>query len=311
MYLIRNHHALLPKKLQHAVVTIGNFDGVHLGHQGLLAELNQRARALNRPSGVICFEPQPQEFFAPHPPPRLTSLRQKYQALKQQDIDFMLVLRFNERFALMSAEDFIRQILVKQLHVESLWIGEDFRFGHDRQGDVALLRRMGQQLGYTVEILPDVAINGERVSSTQIRALLHAGQIEEATQLLGRPFALRGKVIPGAARGRTLNMPTANIALKSALMVQGIFVVRVHWGQKNYPGVASLGTRPVFNGQDALLEVHLLDFNGDLYGQMLEVEFLHKLRDEADFASVALLQAQMQHDLLAAKNYWNTQHEQL
>lgn len=309
MYLIHNLQSI-PTALKHAVVTIGNFDGVHLGHQQLLAQLKARAIALKCPCGVMVFEPQPQEFFISNPPKRLTSFRQKFQLIAQQGIDFMMVLRFNRQLAAQSAQDFIDTVLVRQLQAQEIWVGADFRFGHQRLGDVALLTTQGQQHGFKVHTMPDVTYQDARISSTQIRNLLTQGQLQ-VKPLLGRYFTLEGKVIAGDARGRTLNMPTANIRPHKTIPLQGIFVVRAQLDGQYLPGVASIGVRPVFAGKETLLEVHLIDFNQDIYGKRLTVEFLHKLRNEENFASVALLQQQMQQDLFMAKKYWEMHHDKL
>jgi riboflavin kinase / FMN adenylyltransferase len=309
--LIR-HPRLLPQHLKHAIVTIGNFDGMHLGHQALLTHLKAKAKALNKPCGVIIFEPQPQEFFSKSPHPRLTTLRQKYALLKQQHIDFMLVLRFNTQCAALSAQDFITELLVGSLQIAGLMVGQDFRFGHARAGDFELLQSYGKQHGFAVDVMPDIKINEMRVSSTQIRTLLKAGDLQQARHLLGRHFAIEGRVIHGDARGRTLNMRTANIALKHLpAPLTGIFVVAAGLANQTYPAVASLGTRPVFGGIDPVLEVHIFDFNEQIYDQHLNVIFLHKLRDEMAFPSVELLQAQMQQDLLAARTYWEQHNDEL
>ncbi len=311
MYFFR-HEQNLPDSFLQAIVTIGNFDGVHLGHQHLLAQLKVRSLVLGRPCGVILFEPQPQEFFLANPPPRLSSLRQKYQFIKQQGIDFILVLRFNAQMAAMSAVDFITSVLYQQLQIAEIWVGEDFRFGHQRLGDISLLSKYGQDYGFNVQSMPEVKKGSLRVSSTQIRTLLAEGNLAQARILLGRHFSIEGKVITGDARGRTLDMRTANIKPKhKRVPVQGIFVVCVGLGNQEWPAVASLGTRPVFSGHTLLLEVHIFNFGADIYGERLRVDFLHKLRDEADFDSIELLQAQMQQDVIDAKNYWKQHNDEL
>lgn len=309
MYLIRNQHNL-PDKFKHAVVTIGNFDGVHLGHQKLLHDLVKQAKSRNKPSGVIIFEPQPQEFFSQHSIARLTTFRQKYQLIKQQGIDFMLVLRFNAKLAQQSAENFIHEVLVEKLHISEIWLGEDFRFGHQRLGDVALLKQQGKVHGFQVHSVEDVNVNNTRISSTHIRRLLAQGELQQAHELLGRFYTIVGKVIAGAARGRVLGMPTANILPPFAQVpVQGIFVVRVGWDKQEWPGVASLGMRPVFAGKHLLLEVHIFNFAQNIYHKRLTVEFIHKLRDEADFESIELLKEQMHKDLLDAQHFWKHRYD--
>ena len=311
MHLLHNQQTL-PENLQHAVITIGNFDGVHLGHQQLLKNLKKRAHALNKPSGVIIFEPQPQEFFSKNTIARLSTLRQKYQLIKQQGIDFILVLRFNGLLAKQSAEDFIAKILVEQLQLSEIWVGQDFRFGYERKGDLTLLIQKAKQYGFHVETMPDVNINNMRISSTQIRNLLAQGELQLAQQLLGRFYSIEGKVIKGSARGRALGMRTANIKPPFSIVpVQGIFVARVSLDKQEWPSVASLGFRPVFAGQHLLLEVHIFNFAQDIYGERLQVELLHKLRDETDFESIELLQQQMQNDLTAAQQYWKQHYDEL
>jgi riboflavin kinase/FMN adenylyltransferase len=311
MHLIR-HQQDLPAQLHHAVVTIGNFDGVHLGHQQLLKDLKKRALELNKPTGVIIFEPQPQEFFSKNTLARLCTLRQKYTLIKQQGIDFMLVLRFNTQLAEQSAADFIAQVLIKQLNISEIWVGQDFRFGHQRAGDLSLLTHQAKHYDFNVHAVPDVKINDMRVSSTQIRTLLAQGELHLAKQLLGRFYSIEGKVIKGAARGRLLGMRTANIKPPFTIVpVQGIFVVRVGCAQQEWPGVASLGMRPVFSGQDLLLEVHIFNFAQDIYDKRITVELLHKIRDETNFESIELLQKQMQQDLTTAQQYWKQHYDEL
>ncbi len=311
MYLLRNY-LKLPASLRHCVVTIGNFDGVHIGHQHILRELKSRAIKLASPCGVILFEPQPQEFFQENPPARLSTLRQKYRAIKQQGIDFIMVLRFNNKLAQMSAEDFIQQVLYHQLHIEEIWVGQDFHFGHQRQGDIHLLKKWGPHYGYQVHCMPDITLGSVRISSTQIRHLLLEGELHQARKLLGHFYTMIGRVIKGDARGRILDMRTANIKPPhKTVPLKGIFVVRVELDNQEWPAVASIGTRPVFSGHIFLLEVHIFNFSANIYGKRLQVEFLHKLRDEENFDSIELLKAQMQQDLIDAKNYWKQHYDEL
>ncbi|MGD8827985.1 MAG: bifunctional riboflavin kinase/FAD synthetase, partial [Gammaproteobacteria bacterium] len=285
MELIRGLHNL---KACHrgCVASIGNYDGVHLGHLRVLGELNARGRELGVPSVVITFEPTPREFFQPDKaPPRLTRFREKWEALAAAGVDRLLVLRFDRRLAGMDPEDFIQRILLDGLAVRHLVVGDDFRFGHNRAGDFAMLCAAGHKEGFGVEAMPTVDLDGERVSSTRIRRALAAGDLELAARLLGRPYGISGRVVHGDKLGRQLGYPTVNIPVRpKAVPVTGIFLVRVHGEEGlSLDGVASLGTRPTVDGKRLLLEVYLLDFSGDLYGRRLRVEFVERLRDEQAF----------------------------
>lgn len=291
-----------------SVACVGAFDGVHRGHQALLAGVRARAAERGLLPLAITFEPVPREFFARgRPVARLTSPREKWPRLWAAGAEGVLSLRFGAKLAALEAEDFIRRVLVARAGVRVLRVGADFRFGHGRRGDVAMLREAGAQLGFTVEVQEEVTEAGERISSSALRAALAAGEFERAARLLGRPFAIGGHVARGRQLGRTLGYPTANLPLgRRAAPVSGIFAVRVHGVSTaaepaGWPGVASLGTRPAVAGEDLLLEAHLFDFAGDLYGRRIEVEFLAKLRDEAYFPDLASLQAQMNCDAAAAR----------
>lgn len=288
-----------------SVVAVGAFDGLHRGHQALLSEVRERARALGCVPMVVSFEPLPRTFFSKEPVPRLSSVREKLQGFAAAGIKQTLLLRFNQALTSMSAEDFVRQVLVERLAAREVWVGGDFRFGHKRGGDVALLERMGPECGFVARTMPPVLLDGARVSATRVRSLLAAGEFAGATPLLGRPFVMEGKVEYGQQLGRTLGFPTANIHLRDrASPIQGIFAVRVGLGESecSWPGVASLGVRPTVNQVDEpLLEVHLFDFDGDLYGQRMAVEFVAKLRDELKFDGLDALTAQMNLDARKAR----------
>lgn len=287
------------------VATIGNFDGVHRGHQWVLQQLRQRATALQLPSVVIVFEPQPQEFFSPvSAPPRLTRLREKIMAIRHCGIDQLVCLRFNTRLASLSAEDFIQQILVKSLHIRHLVVGDDFHFGQKRQGNFNLLYQAGQHYGFTVENQHPFLLNGERVSSTLIRQALLAGDFSRAQTLIGRPYTICGRVRYGQQLGRRMGFPTANILLhRRNPPLYGVFAVKVH-GLTEHPlaGVANLGKRPTVNDNQLLLEVHLFDFNRSIYGTVVEVEFVRKLRDEKQFTSYEVLKKQIEQDAQLARS---------
>ncbi len=315
MELIRGHYNLRARH-RGCVATIGNFDGVHLGHQAVLGQLSEKAAELCLPSVVVTFEPHPQEYFGrEQAPPRLTRFREKIQTLRRYAVDRVLVLRFNRRLAQMSAEDFIHQVLVEGLGIRYLVVGDDFRFGYRRQGDIEMLRAAGGQHGFQVINMHTFEIDGARVSSTRIREALRAGALGTAEKLLGRCYRISGRVVRGEQRGRTLGFPTANIhvhgplagrrCVAATLPLQGVYAVDV-FGLETEPlrGVANIGFRPTVDGRRCLLEVHVLDFNGDIYGRHLQVEFLKKLRDERRFESLGALQAQIRRDVDLARAFF-------
>jgi riboflavin kinase/FMN adenylyltransferase len=288
-----------------SVIAIGAFDGLHRGHQALLAHAHERATALGCETVALSFEPLPRAFFSAEPVARLSSVRDKLRGFAAAGIDRTLLLRFNKALTSMSAEDFVRRVLVDRLAAREIWVGGDFRFGHKRGGDGALLERMGAELGFRACTMPAVSLDGARVSASRVRALLAAGEFAGAEPLLGRPFVIEGKVEYGNQLGRTLGYPTANLHLQQRVSpIHGIFAVRVGLGESecSWPGVASLGVRPTVNQvAEPLLEVHLFDFEGDLYGQRMAVEFVAKLRDEQKFDGLEPLKAQMALDARAAR----------
>jgi riboflavin kinase/FMN adenylyltransferase len=286
------------------VASIGNYDGVHLGHRAVLDSLITVAGQMNLPSAVMAFEPTPQEFFSPEQAPaRLTRFREKFLALAETGIDRFLCLRFNREFSRLSPEEFVEQILVRGMSVRYLVAGDDFRYGYRRSGDFASLQAAGQKYGFQVADTSSFKLGGERVSSSRIREALVAGDLDLATRLLGRPYSMCGRVVPGDQLGRTLGFPTANILpSRRVLPMTGVYAVTVEGvASHSWPAVANLGTRPTVNGKRALLEAHLLDFDGDIYGRHLEVKFVAKLRDEHRFENVQLMIEQMHRDLKAAR----------
>lgn len=287
-----------------SVLCVGAFDGVHLGHRALLTRVHDRASTLGLTPIAISFEPIPREFFARGAAvPRLANVREKIELLAAGGISRLLLLRFDAAIAAMSAEAFIENVLVDRCHAREIWVGADFRFGHARRGDIRMLREFGARHGFTVEMMPDVAIAGVRASSSAIRAQLAAGDFDAAARLLGRRFAIGGHVVRGAQLGRKLGYPTANIRLgKRTSPVGGIFAVRVHGiATAALPGVASLGVRPTVNGTEPLLEAHLFDFDGDLYGRRIEIEFVQKLRDEEKFDDLDAMVRQIDRDAEQAR----------
>ncbi len=287
-----------------SVVCIGAFDGVHRGHQTVLARVRERAQALGLTPLAISFEPLPREFFARGAGVgRLTAAGEKVGLLFRAGMQHVLSLRFNAALAAMSAEEFVARVVQQRVNAHEVWVGEGFRFGHKRAGDVALLRDLGRERGFCADEVEPFALHGERVSSTRIRSLLAAGDFAAAAPLLGRRFAIDGHVVRGAQLGRKLGYPTANLRLgRRVAPVQGIFAVRVHGvSDRPYAGVASLGVRPTVNGKEPLLEAHLFDFDGDLYGRRLEVEFVAKLRDEEKFPDLDTMVRQIDLDAAQAR----------
>jgi riboflavin kinase / FMN adenylyltransferase len=309
--LIRGIYNLKPCH-RGCVVTIGNFDGIHIGHQALLNKIKDKAAALQVPSMVITFEPLPKEFFRPdNPVPRLTRWREKFTLLSQYGIDRVLVVHFNDKFAHVTAHDFVEKILHHGLDVKHVIIGDDFRFGYQREGSFSFLKTAGQGYGFTVEDMPSVVVNNERVSSTLVRDALVRADHDLAAKLLGRAYTMQGRVVHGHKRGRTIGFPTANIYLHRAVTpVKGVYAVRMHgMGETALPGVANVGVRPTIGGTRSLLEVHLFDFNREIYGQHVQVEFCEKLRDEKRFDSLDLLKQQIWKDAEEARHYFVKQGE--
>ncbi len=295
-------------------LTIGNFDGVHVGHQAMLSRLKNAAKKLELPACVMTFEPHPREFFSPdQAPARLSSLREKMQCLIEADIDCIHVCGFNYDFAQISPEQFITRILNQTLSVRWLLVGDDFRFGARRGGDFNMLQAFATANHFTVDTMPSVSVGGQRVSSTAIRQALAQGNLDMAKELLGRPYRISGRVVHGDKLGKQIGFPTANIQLQhNHPPLSGIFVVSVSGAMGSspatpLPGVASLGVRPTIhaNGKP-VLEVHLFDFNGEIYGQHLQVDFLHKLRDEEKYADIGALIQQIKKDVAQAKKFFMT-----
>lgn len=306
MRIIRGLHNLRPGH-RGCVATIGNFDGVHLGHRAVFQRLLAKGRELGLPATVITFEPQAMEYFAPEAAPaRLTRLREKLAALQSCGIERVVLLEFGPKLAALEAQTFVADLLVAGLAARHLFVGDDFRFGRGRKGDFDLLRTLGAEHGMVVEDLHTITHGAERVSSTRIRETLARGELDLARHLLGRPYRICGRVAHGNKRGRSIGFPTLNINLHRrvsplngvyAVMVDGLF-------DRPWPGVANIGLRPTLGGESRyLLEVHLFDYEGDLYGRHAEVEFRFKLRNERKFASFDELRAQIEVDAKAARLY--------
>jgi len=304
MQLIRGIKNIQPED-HGCVLTIGNFDAVHLGHQRVIQALIEKAKQHDAVPTVMVFEPQPQELFAgDKAPARLTRLRDKYRYLEELGVERLMCVNFSKSFASQTAETFIEELLVKQLGVKHLIIGDDFRFGKQRQGDFTMLKSYGKQLGFTVTDTASFKFEDCRISSTAIRIALEQDHLDEAARMLGRDYAISGKVFHGDKNGRKLGFPTANVLLKRRVSpVSGVYVVKVKHNEIEYFGVANIGCRPTLAGVRQQLEVHIFDFNQTIYGQHIEVIMLKKLRAERKFDSLDALTQQIKIDSEQAKSF--------
>ena len=303
MQLVRGRHNLTQRH-RGCVLTVGNYDGVHLGHQHMIGVVKARAAELGAPATVLVFEPSSKEFIDPdQAPPRLTRWREKYLALGAQGVDRLVTLRFDECMRAMTPQGFVDDLMVDGLGVRHVVVGNDFRYGAQARGTIETLRRAGSAHGFGVEQIEPFVFDGVRVSSTAVRERLGRGDFEGAGRLLGSPYRMLGQVIHGKELGRTLGFPTANLRLmRRKSPVYGILAVLVRGiGEGIMPAVASLGTRPTVDGKEVLLEVHVFDFDGDLYGREIEVEFVAKLRDEVKFDSLDAMMVQMKIDAANAR----------
>lgn len=300
MQIIRHQSITAP-----IAATVGNFDGFHIGHQTILQQLTQAAHQLHVPTAIINFEPTPQEYFnADKAPARLMNLREKIDFLNKTSIDYLCLLNFNQALSSLPAEKFVTDILHKQLNIHYLLIGDDFHFGKNREGNIHLLKQY-ETSSFRVEAIGTQLMQDERISSTRIRTALADSNFELVSHLLGRPYTMVGKVITGQQRGRTIGFPTANIDIKRLNSpLRGVFAIKAFGLSNPINGVANLGVRPTVDGTRCLLEVHLFDFNQDIYGQQLEIQFCHKIRDEKKFASFDELKNQIAMDVKAAKEYF-------
>ncbi|KIC88827.1 bifunctional riboflavin kinase/FAD synthetase [Pantoea agglomerans] len=306
MKFIRGIHNL-NEQHRGCVLTIGNFDGVHRGHQALMSRLCEEGRKRNLPVMVMVFEPQPLELFAgDKAPARLTRLREKLRYMAEAGVDKVLCVRFDRRFAALSAQRFISDLLVEKLDVKYLAVGDDFRFGAGRQGDFLLLQKAGAEYGFEVVSTETFCDGGKRISSTAVRQALAVDDLALAQSLLGHPFTISGRVVHGDALGRTLGFPTANLPLRRSVSpVKGVYAVEVRGlTPEPLPGVANIGTRPTVKGLRQQLEVHLLDINMDLYGRHIDVVLKQKIRNEQRFASLEALKEQIANDVVTARQFF-------
>ncbi len=292
-----------------SVATIGNFDGVHVGHQSIVKHVIAKAKDMKVPSVVILFEPQPQEFFAPEQAPaRIMRFREKYLYLESLGVDYLLCLPFNQRLAELSPKDFVERVLSQRLNVKFLVVGDDFTFGRDRGGNYEFLEKWGKSIGFDVQDTNSLTVDGERVSSTLIRKSLEESRFKDAEKMLGRPFEFSAKVCYGQQLGRELGVPTINLPIaRKKTPIHGIFVVEtVIEGDPNiYQGVSSLGTRPTVNGKGVLLEVHLFNFDRMIYGSKVHVRPLMKIRDEEKFPDIESMTQKIYQDIDIAKDYFS------
>ncbi|MBN9287752.1 MAG: bifunctional riboflavin kinase/FAD synthetase [Gammaproteobacteria bacterium] len=299
--LIRHCHLA---EMSPCVATIGNFDGLHLGHFQLIEKMLKRAQALSLLPTVITFEPLPQTLLRPEIQLlRLLSFRQKLRLLENWGIKQVVCLRFNQKLARLSPLAFIEEYLINRINMRYLMVGEDFRFGHRQEGNIETLYQASTRFNFGIEPISLLQAKELKVSSTQIRRSLLEGELKTASALLGRHYSIIGRVIKGDQRGRTLGFPTANLAVKADNLIKGVFASWVQVGEEVYQGVTNVGTRPTVDGKKRLIEVHLLDYAGDLYGKRIAVEFLHKLRDEKRFENIEALKQQIAQDILQAKEW--------
>lgn len=304
MELVRGLHNIRDKH-RGCVLTIGKFDGVHLGHQAVLKKLVSKAKDLNLPSAVMVFEPQPEELFVPDKAPaRLSRLRDKYNEIEKLGVDRLLCVKFDAAFSNQTAKYFVEHLLVEKLGVAFLVVGDDFRFGKGRTGDFEMLLIAGQEFGFDVVNTDSFKLLDDRISSSAIREALDQADMDKVECMLGRSFSISGKVIHGEKKGRTIGFPTANLLLnRCKAPVSGVFAVETHVSGTHFNGVANIGHRPTVNGQRSQLEVHLFDFKGSLYGEHLDVSLLHKIRDEKKFESFEALKQQIVKDADFARNW--------
>ena len=304
MELIRGLHNL--KNLSGCVLTIGNFDGVHVGHQEILKKLVKKAKELGLPSLVISFSVTPETFFG-RPKARINNFRDKHLLLESLGVDKHLLIRFNKSFSELRAAEFVNKVLVEKTGVRYCFVGDDFRFGKDREGGLSMLKKLSLEHNFDLQKINGVSIGGLRVSSSEIRKKLTKGDFKSTEIFLGRPFSISGKVAQGAQRGRTIGFPTANIGIKRRLSpVLGVYSVHIEHSSKTYTGVCNVGRRPTLGGTKTLLEVFIFDFDKEIYGENVNVIFRQKCRNEFKFGSFDELKKQIEKDVEKSREYFKT-----
>jgi len=313
VYKLRNRTILIRdikrhrEPLQPCVATIGNFDGCHLGHQDVIRQVVAKAKAQQRLASLVTFEPYPQLVLNKHQPlVRLTRLRSKYQILSELGIEQVILLRFNQALAKLLPQPFVEEYLVKKINIKHLVIGENFRFGYRQQGDLDLLRALGQQWQFDIDSIPITHADQHTICSTNIRQALKEGDLSLARKMLGRNFAIEARVVKGAQRGQKFGFPTLNIPIRENFALHGVFAVQVLVEQIRYNGVANVGNRPTVDGSQSFIEAHLFDFKQILYGKKVQIQFIEKIRDEKKFRDVDDLIKQIQKDIMLAKKILNT-----
>ena len=292
------------ERFTNSVVTLGNFDGLHLGHQELVRMVIRRAREISGQSMVVTFRPHPLKVLAPEKcPPLISIYEEKIRVFEKLGIDVLVKIPFSLHFAEMSPREFVKGVLCDTLGAKDIFVGFNYRFGKGREGTTQTLKQMGKEFGFNVHEVEQISLNGEVISSTKIRQLLNAGEVEHAARLLGRPYAITGIVIKGDSRGKTLGFPTANIAPKHIIIPSnGVYTVRILVRDNYYNGIANIGIRPTFNKEVQTLEVHIFDFNEDIYGEEATITFFHRIRDERRFPDSAVLVRQIQKDIAEARS---------
>lgn len=313
MLLIRDLY-YPPAPVKGAVIALGNFDGLHVGHQAVLQKTRQLAESLGAPSAVMTFEPHPRRLFRPELPPlRILPLSEKLRRLREENIDFVCMQRFTHEFSHITADAFISDLLVKSLNVSGIVTGENFHFGYKRGGDSKKLQKAAKTFGFDYVAMPATHVRDDRCSSTRLRGALASGDVELAQQLLGRPYSLHGRIVKGDQRGRDFGFPTANLHLTPGLFhaAFGIYAIRLRVAEENksYEGVANFGIRPMYRLEKPILESHLFDVSPDLYGKRVSVELCHYIRNEAAFDSESALITQMKQDKQDARHYFAKQHD--
>jgi riboflavin kinase/FMN adenylyltransferase len=303
MLLLRNLDTA-GSRLRSPILTLGNFDGVHKGHQRILHRLVERARSCGGHSVALTFQPHPAAVLAPdRAPPLITNLRSRVERIAAAEVDAIMIQRFTEKFSRITAEDFVRRLLVDKLHVREIVVGHRVTFGHQRTGGAELLRRLGDECGFDVEVIGPVAVDGIEVSSSAVRRAIIAGDLAGAHNLLGRAVSVNGRVVHGHHRGKTLGFPTANLRVAGLVLPpDGVYAVRVRIGDKRYGGVANLGKRPTFGENERGLESFIFDYDGDLYGQLIDVAFVQQLRGEIKFPNPQALIERIRKDVAAARD---------